>query len=197
MKRIRYLLLLLSIFLSVFAGPLSAAPFKKLEKPPLTENWFGIYVDNERVGFSRQKISETADGYRLEGDGSVRINLMGFSREASTRETYQVAKNLTLRSFDVELTINGVSSRVSGTAGDGTIRVKSESNGKVSEKRIKFKGELYPAAALNIVPLMRDATPGKSSLVSNPLMWKRSGSKMSRSSSWAREKPRTAARPSN
>jgi hypothetical protein len=164
-KRITYLLLVLSVFLSVFAGPLSAATFKKLEKPPLTENWFGIYVDNERVGFSRQKISETADGYRMEGDGSVRINLMGYSREASTRENYQVARNLTLRSFDVELTINGVSTRVSGTTGDGTIRVKSESNGKVTEKKIKFKGELYPAAALNIVPLMRDATPGKSSLV--------------------------------
>jgi hypothetical protein len=161
-KRITYLLLLLSVSLSLFAGQLSAAPFKKLEKPPLTENWFGIYFDNERVGFSRQKILENADGYRLEGDGSLNIKVMGYSREASTRETYQVAKNLTLRSFDVELTINGVSTRVSGTAGDGSIRVKSESNGKVSEKKIKFKGELYPAAPLNIVPLMRDMTAGKS-----------------------------------
>ncbi len=50
----------------------------------------------------------------MEGDGSVRMKVMGFSKEASMRETYQVAKNLTLRSFDVEQTINGVSSRVSG-----------------------------------------------------------------------------------
>jgi hypothetical protein len=42
--------------------------------------------------------------------------------------------------------------------------VKSESNGKVSEKKIKYKGELYPEAALNIVPLMRDVIPGKSSI---------------------------------
>ncbi|MBL0225774.1 MAG: transglutaminase domain-containing protein [Geobacteraceae bacterium] len=139
-----------------------AAPFKKLDKPPLSEQWFGIYVDNERVGFSRQKISEHADGYRIEGDGSVRLKVMGFSREASTRETYHVSKNLTLRSFDVEQTINGVSSRVSGRSGDGSLRVKSESNGKIIEKQLKFKGELYPGPALNIVPLMREVAPGKS-----------------------------------
>jgi hypothetical protein len=162
MNRIIYLLLL-SLLLPAGVSPAAvAAPIKKLEKPPLEEQWFGIYVDNERVGFSRQKISENVDGYRIEGDGSVRLKVMSFSREASTRESYQVAKNLTLRSFDVELTINGVSSRVSGKVGDGIMRVKSESNGKTMEKQLKFKGELYPVPALNIVPLMRDVAAGKS-----------------------------------
>ena len=160
-KRIIYLLLL-SLLLSAGVCPVWAATFQKLDKPPLAEQWFGIYVDNERVGFYRQKISEIADGYRMEGDGSVRMKVMGFSKEASMRETYQVAKNLTLRSFDVEQTINGVSSHVSGKAGDGSLRVKNESNGKVTEKQLKFRGELYPGPALNIFPLMRDVTPGKS-----------------------------------
>jgi len=159
-KRILYLLL--SVLLSAGVCPALAAPFKKLDKPPLTEQWFGIYVDNERVGFYRQKISETAEGYRMEGDGSVRMKLMGISKESSMREMYLVGKNLALRSFDVELTMNGVASRVSGKTGDGSLRVKSESNGKVSEKQLKFRGELYPEPALNIVPLMRDVTPGKS-----------------------------------
>jgi hypothetical protein len=162
MKRIVYLLLF-SLLLSAGVCPVwAAAPFKKLDKPPLAEQWFGIYVDNERVGFYRQKISELADGYRMEGDGSVHMKVMGFSKEASMRETYLVAKNLTLRSFDVEQTINGVSSRVSGKSGDGSLRVKSESNGKITEKQFKFRGELYPGPALNIFPLMHDATAGKS-----------------------------------
>jgi transglutaminase-like putative cysteine protease len=151
---------LLSLLLSAGACPVWAAPFKKLDKPPLAEQWFGIYVDNERVGFYRQKISELADGYRIEGDGSVHMKVMGFSKEASTRETYQVAKNLTLRSFDVEQAVNGVVSRVSGKSDDGRLRVKRESNGKITEKQIKFKGDLYPGPALNIFPLMRDVTAG-------------------------------------
>ena len=161
MNRLSYVLCLLILFFSVTA-PAVAAPAKKLEKPPLAEQWFGIYVDNERVGFYRQKISESPEGYRIEGDGSVRMTVMGFSKEASSRETYQVAKNLTLRSFEVEQNLNGVSSRVTGRTGDSTLRLKTESNGKVTEKQFKFKGELFPGPALNILPLMRDVAAGKS-----------------------------------
>jgi transglutaminase-like putative cysteine protease len=158
-KRISGFFLLVVLLVAV-ACPGWAA-FKKLDKPPLAEQWFGIYVDNERVGFYRQAISEVADGFRMECDGSVHMKVMGFSKEASMRETYQVAKNLTLRSFDVEQTINGVSSRVSGRLSDSGLRVKSESNGKTTEKQIKVKGELYPGPSLNIFPLMRDVTPGR------------------------------------
>jgi transglutaminase superfamily protein len=161
LKRIAYVVLL-CVMVAAGVCPTVAAPLKKLDKPSLSENWFGIYVDNERVGFYRQKITETADGYRFEGDGSVRMKVMGFSKDASMRETYLVAKNLTMRSFDVEQTINGVSSRVSGKASDGRLRVKSKNNGKISEKQFTFKGDIYPGPALNIFPLMRDATPGKS-----------------------------------
>lgn len=161
MKRILSVVML-AVMLAAGVCPALAAPFKKLDKPPLTEQWFGIYVDNERVGFYRQNVLEVADGYRFEGDGSVRMKVMGFSKEASMRESYLVAKNLTLRSFDVMQTINGVASHVSGKVGDGHVRVKSESNGKVVEKQLKFKGELFPGPALNIFPLMRAVTPGKS-----------------------------------
>lgn len=160
MKRVTILLMLLLVSTAV-CRPSWGTPFRKLDRPSFAEQWFGIYVDNERVGFYRQKISEASDGYRIEGDGSVQIKVMGFSKETSMRETYLVARNLTLRSFDVEQTINGVSSRVSGRSGDGSLRVKSESNGKTTEKQMKFKGELFPGPALNIFPLMRDVTPGK------------------------------------
>lgn len=134
---------------------------KKIEHPPLTENWFGIYVDTDRVGFYRQIISEHSDGYRMEGYGSVRMKVMGFSKDAFMRETYLVSKGLTLRSFDVEQTVNGVSSRVSGKVADGGIRLKNESGGKTTDKLLKFKGEVFPGPALNIYPMMRDASAGK------------------------------------
>ena len=157
----RYPVFFLLVILLVAGACPGWGAYKKLDKPPLGEQWFGIYVDNERVGFYRQAISEVADGYRMECDGSVHMKVMGFSKEASMRETYQVARNLTMRSFDVEQTINGASSRVSGRLGDYGLRVKNESNGKTTEKQIKFKGELYPGPSLNIFPLMRDVTPGR------------------------------------
>lgn len=156
-KLITVLFLLLCSMLNV-----SAAPAKKIDKPPISERWFGIYVDADRVGFYRQTISELSDGYCMEGFGSVRMKVMGFSKDASMRETYLVSRGMGLRSFDVEQTINGASSRVSGKAVAGAIRLKIETGGKVVEKQLKRRGEVYPGPALNIYPLMRDATQGKS-----------------------------------
>jgi len=142
--------------------PAAAATFKKMDKPPLSERWFGIYVDKERVGFYRQAISETPTGYRMEGDGNVRMKVMGFSKEAAMRETYLVGKDLSLRSFEVEQTVNGNASRLIGKVASNVIRIKSVANGKSSEKQLKYKGEVYPGPALNLYPLMHDVTPGKS-----------------------------------
>lgn len=137
-----------------------ATPFGKINTPPLSERWFGIYVDGERVGFYRQRIDKTDDGYRMEGSGSVRMKVMSFSKEASMRETYMVSKNLALRSFDVEQTINGSSSHISGKVSGSAVHIKSDTNGKISDKMLKFKGEVYPGPALNLYPLMRGVTAG-------------------------------------
>ncbi len=142
-----------------------AAPFGKIDTPPLSEHWFGIYVNGERVGFYRQRIDRLDDGYRMEGNGSVRMKVMSFSKEASMRETYLVSKNLSLRSFDVEQTVNGSASHVSGKVSGGAIHLKSEANGKTTDKVLKFKGEVYPGPALNLYPLMHAVTAGSSNKI--------------------------------
>lgn len=145
--------LFISVTLFLFTGISSfAAPSKSIDRPPLSERWFGIYVDNERVGFYQQNISESVDGYLMTGYGSVRMKVMGFSKEATTRETYNVSKNLSLRSFDVEQNINGTQSHVSGITGNGIILLKSETNGKTLEKQLKFKGEVFPVRHLTFIP---------------------------------------------
>ena len=137
-----------------------AAPFGKIDAPPLSERWFGIYVNSERVGFYRQRIDKSEDGYRIEGNGSVRMKVMSFSKEASMRETYQVSKNLALRSFEVEQTVNGSSSHLTGTVNGRSINIKSNANGKMTDKSIKFKGEVYPGPVLNLYPLLRSVAAG-------------------------------------
>jgi transglutaminase-like putative cysteine protease len=139
-----------------------AAPFGKIDTPPLSERWFGIYVNSERVGFYRQRIDKADDGYRIDGNGSVRMKVMSFSKEASMRETYLVSKNLALRSFDVEQTVNGSSSHLSGTVSGSAIHIKSDANGKTTDKLLRFKGEVYPGPALNLIPLMRSVAAGSS-----------------------------------
>jgi hypothetical protein len=155
-------LLIAAILVLCSTLAVTAAPFDKIDAPPLSERWFGIYVNSERVGFYRQRIDTSGDGYRMEGSGSVRMKVMSFSKEASMRETYLVSKNLALRSFDVEQTVNGSSSHLSGTVIGSVIQIRGESNGRAISKTIRFKGDLYPGPALNLYPLMHGVTAGRS-----------------------------------
>lgn len=155
--------LLISIFyLGSTIGNSAAAAISKLEKPPHSDQWFGIYVDKDLVGFYNQKFTETKDGYQIEASGNVRMKVMGFSKEATTREIYMIGRNLALRSFEIEHNLNGTLSRVTGKKYDSNLRIKVETSGKTSEKTlIKLAGDVYPGPVLNIYPLLRGATAGK------------------------------------
>lgn len=155
---------IISAFLLILctAPAIMAAPFSTIEAPPLSDRWFGIYVNGDRVGFYRQRIEKADGGYRFEGNGSVRMTVMSFTKEASMRETYLVTKKLALRSCDVDQTINGSTSHVSGTVVKNTLQLKNSVNGTVADKTLKFKGEIYPGPALNLYPLMHGITTGTS-----------------------------------
>lgn len=151
------------ILLSITLNNLSpSTAFAKLSAAPDKEQWFGIYVDNERVGFYRQKLSAASDGYTIEASGSVKMKIMGFSKEASMRESYTVTKSLGLKTFDVNQTISGSTSRVSGKVSEGAVHAIIEEKGVKKDKTIKIKGEIFPGAVLNILPLMRETKVGKS-----------------------------------
>ncbi len=143
------------------SAPVRAAQYSRLGKPPLSERWFGIYVNNERCGFYRQVIAETPDGYRMEGDVNERLKVMWFSKEAASREVYQVNKSLALRSFEIEQNINGLPTRITGKAGDSILKLQIESGGKTTAKVLRFRGELFPGPALNLYPMMRGIQAGK------------------------------------
>ncbi len=154
------LLLLLIIFVMTTTSS-EAVDYKKLEKPPLDEHTFGIYVGKDRVGSYSQKFTKTADGFRIDASGGVKLKVMGFSKESSTKEIYFLSPKLALRSFDISQTLNGVSSHISGIKYDTSLRIKIDVAGKTTEKQTKITEDIIPGPALNIYPLMQDDFIGK------------------------------------
>ncbi|MEA5114131.1 MAG: transglutaminase-like domain-containing protein [Geobacteraceae bacterium] len=131
-----------------------------LATPPLGERWFGIYFNGERTGFVHSSINEIADGYRIDSDSSVKMAGLGFSREASVRESYIVNRDLSLRSLDVSQIIDGSLMKLSGEVLPRSIKVTIEAAGKKKEKILKKKGPVFPPAALNLLPLFRGTRSG-------------------------------------
>jgi len=158
-------ILLLLLFLWT---PLSAAA-RTLPPPshlPLGERWFGIFLNDERSGFAVTTIREVPAGYRIESESAVKMTGLGFSRDMTARESYTVNRDLSLRSFDVSLTIDGSPRRVSGEVGEKAILVTIESVGARKEKSLAKKGLVYPPPALNLYPLLQGVTEKKKYRVS-------------------------------
>lgn len=87
--------------------------------------------------------------------------VLGFSREASAREIYQVGHDLALKSFSVSQTIDGSPMQVSGERTAKGIKVVVDTAGNRKEKLIKTKVPVYPMTVLNILPLLKGTPPGK------------------------------------
>lgn len=151
---------LVAFFLCLITSlPAISSPI--ITAPPLGEQWFGIFVDNELMGFSRMKISMAEGGYRIEGYSSVRMQIMGFAREATHREVYSVGRSLTLKNFEIEQNLGGKRSVLSGKSVSSGLQVRREAEGKVSERTLKTRGEIFPGAVLNMLPLLRGGNAGR------------------------------------
>ncbi len=152
--------LIIAVLLAVpgFGGARTVAP---LAHPPIGERRFSISLNDERVGFGHLRIAQTTGGYEISGEGSAKMLVLGFSREASARERYLVGNDLSLKSFTVEQTIDGSPMRLTGEVTPKGIRVSVESAGSRKERILKVKGTVYPPPVLNIFPLMQGVTAGK------------------------------------
>ena len=152
-----FIVALTAFSVSAGARPSPPAPVR----PPLGERWFGIFLGNERTGFAHQNIAEKDGGFEITGEGSVKMVVMGFSREASSRERYRVGPDFTLRSFAVEQIIDGTPMGVTGEATPKGMKVVVESGGTRKEKLLATKGPVYPPSVLNILPLVKGTPKGK------------------------------------
>ncbi|WP_129124819.1 DUF6134 family protein [Geomonas oryzae] len=161
-RHMKYWKLLVALIMVLLPLRLLAAPLPQIPSLPEGERWFAIIMGDEQVGFGQTTVTRTADGYQIASRGSVKMKVMGFSREASSTETYQVAPDLALRSFQAETRIDGSPSAVSGEVTPKGISVVTRSGNGRKEHKLKVKGTVYPPHALNLYPLIHGAVPGKS-----------------------------------
>jgi transglutaminase-like putative cysteine protease len=153
--------LLAALLLIAPALPATAAPLPKLSAPPLGEQWFGVFMGDDRVGFAHLTISATESGYRIDTESSAKMHGIGFSRDADSRASCLVNRDLTLRSFQGDFRADDVASHVSGEVAANGVRVTVQTGGSRKDRLVKVKGAVYPPEALNMLPLLQARELGK------------------------------------
>jgi hypothetical protein len=144
------------------AGYANAAPdIPRISKLPAGERWFVISKDKEQAGYNRLDIRDNGNGYEITVESGAKFSVLGFSREAVSWERYQVNRDLSLKSFEVDEQINGKPIKLKGEACADGFRVNITTDGPTKEKILKVKGPVYPPPVLNVYPLMNGGEPGK------------------------------------
>ena len=68
-----------------------------------TAVWRGVYYRGEKIGFTVSQTTRTSDGFELQEDGRLQMNLLGQDTAATIRTTARVDTAFMLRSFDFSL----------------------------------------------------------------------------------------------
>src|SRR5262245_24086235 len=68
-----------------------------------TAVWRGVYYRGEKIGFTVSQATKTDDGFELQEDGRLQMNLFGQDTAATIRTTARVDTAFMLRSFDFSL----------------------------------------------------------------------------------------------
>jgi hypothetical protein len=78
-------------------------PIINLQNKKDRENWMNIFQQGEKIGYVHRQFYKTAEGYRIIESVFMQINLMGMLQEIRLKTDGNFHSDLTLSSFDFEL----------------------------------------------------------------------------------------------
>lgn len=127
------------------AGPAAV----KAENALNEREWREIYLKDRKVGYAVSMITTLDQGYYLQEELFLRLNLTGFGRSLYVATQAQVDQAFLLRSFRTMMSSGVVRFAVSGKVEDQVLRVTSEGAGATRRQSIALKSTPALSAGLS------------------------------------------------
>ena len=134
-----------------------------------TAVWRGVYYRGEKIGFTVSQTTRTEDGFELQEDGRLQMNLLGQDTAATIRTTARVDTSFMLRSFDFSLdpgtgpiTVKGTLDRPAQPGGTYRLTLAIDSGGGTRTETRELPEA--PVLSLNLSRLLANGglVPGTS-----------------------------------
>jgi len=123
------------------------------------EEWAGIFIQGERIGYSFTKISRDDTGLTVENITRMTIVMMNQTRSLTTHVFAHTDKDFTLKDYSLELR-NGGHQRVEGEITGQQLKLTSHVQGKEYSQTIELSEKPYFPDAIEEVIRSKDLKPG-------------------------------------
>ncbi len=135
-------------------------PVEQTIQSGVSEEWLGIFIQGQRIGYSFTKIARAATGLTIENRSLMTLVMMTEQRTLQTHTYAHTDNEYTLKDFSLEITTAGHATKIEGTIHDQKMTLTSYSHGVPHTQIITLKEKPYIPDALEEVIKQRNLKPG-------------------------------------
>ncbi|MEJ2717599.1 MAG: hypothetical protein P8182_10735, partial [Deltaproteobacteria bacterium] len=146
------------------ADPKPVAPLKgygTLAKVPFREAWYGMYFQEDKVGYSHFKIQPSGPNFKISSDSVMRLTALKKTNEITMKEKLMVRPDLTLISFESIVRMNGKDLRMNGRVEGSRFNVDLAVDGEKINRQYPVKGPIYHSSAISLMPAIKGLDEGR------------------------------------
>ncbi len=121
-------------FKSPFAAVLTGSSVSEF-----SQEWMGIYFQDNKIGYSNLGYGPDGEGYRYKEQSYIEVTLQGFHMEISTRTFAVTDKDFSLKRFDFEIKSGLVDTKIRGEVAGKVLKLEMETKGTTSTQNITLK----------------------------------------------------------
>ncbi len=125
-----------------------------------SEEWLGMYIHGERIGYTFTKLTRTDQGLTVESQSRMTIFMMQETRSIATTFFAHTNPDYTLKDFNLEINTAGHPTKIEGVIKDTDMKLTSYSQGVPQTKNFRLKDKPFFPDALEEIIKARGLKPG-------------------------------------
>ncbi len=124
------------------------------------EEWLGIFLQGQRIGYTFTKISHTADGVFTESRSQMTLGMMQMTRSIETHVFARTDNDYLLEEFSLTIATQGHETQVEGQIDGTTLTLTSYSQGVSQTQTVQLQEKPYIPEAVEEIIRQRNMQPG-------------------------------------
>jgi hypothetical protein len=132
-----------------------------LDKFPFKEAWYGMYFQEDKIGYSHFKIEPSGANFTITSDSTMRLKTMKQINEIVMKETVTVRPDLTMVAFESRLRKNDKNLKMTGRVDKDRLVVTMTTGGEVLHREHHVDDKVYYSSAKSFLPALKGLRDGR------------------------------------